>query len=145
MAFLPCEVQGDTQILFNSESRFTFELHLLWITVTYRVLLSSKAYLVHIYSYTTGIFFWYWIWGLENIMLNRQTIPAYCGVSVSTCSVYVFCIYSKKTAPSAMMHPGQLVISVGVEMDIYLALSLSMIKCYWVLTNKTLYDFSPKI
>lgn len=63
-------------------------------------------------------------------MLNRQTIPAYCGMSVSTCSVYVFCIYSKKTAPSAMMHPGQLVISVGVEMDIYLALSLSMIKCY---------------
>ena len=46
-----------------------------------------------------------------------------------------------------MTHPGKLIVFVGAEMDIYLSLSLYMfmIKCYWVLRNKILYDFSSKI
>lgn len=47
-------------------------------------------------------------------------------------SLHVLYKFFKKTVPSTMIHPGKRIIFVGVEMNIYLALSLYvfMIKCY---------------
>lgn len=61
-------------------------------------------------------------------------------------SLHVLYIPCKKTAPSAMIHPGKLIIFEGVEINIYLALSFHvfMTKCYCTLKNKTLYDLFKK-